>query len=207
MRLLPPSRSGAEQHEPTCLPMKIPLTGSPIAVAVGLAACLMLSIANAHGLDAAGWVGAADAQDPSLDRYWREVERVVAEGDFEGYAVLFHPDAVLVNGISGRSYPIAEALAGWRKGFEDTRAGRMSASVTFRFSERLVSGSTAHETGIFRYVSAAGEGEESVALIHFQSLAVKVDGQWRVIMEYQVERASQEQWEALAPTDESAAAF
>lgn len=134
-----------------------------------------------------------------LDAYWEEAGRVVAEGDFEGYARLFHEDAVLVNGISKRSYPIGEALAGWKQGFDDTRAGRMAASVEFRFTERLAGGKTAHETGIFRYASAMAGEPERVALIRFQSLSVKVDGEWRMLMEYQIGYAEQAEWDALAP--------
>lgn len=134
-----------------------------------------------------------------LDVYWDEVSRVVAEGDFDGYARQFHADAVLVNGISGRSYPIGEALAGWKQGFDDTRDGRMAASVEFRFSERLVGDATAHETGIFRYASAMAGEPERVALIRFQSLSVKVDGEWRMLMEYQMAHAEQAEWDALAP--------
>lgn len=66
---------------------------------------------------------ANEQPDPAagVDDYWAEVSRTVTEGDFEGYAALYHEDAVLVNGISGQSYPISDALAGWRQGFEDTK--------------------------------------------------------------------------------------
>ena len=68
-----------------------------------------------------------------LDAFWEEASRTVEEGDFEGYANTFHPDAILVNGISGNSYPISNALQGWKQGFDDTKAGEMKASVEFRF--------------------------------------------------------------------------
>jgi hypothetical protein len=55
-----------------------------------------------------------------LDRYWAEVSRTVAEGDFEGYSATYHPDAVLVSLGSGNSYPISRALAGWKNGFDQT---------------------------------------------------------------------------------------
>lgn len=140
----------------------------------------------------------SEVQHPELDAFWEESARTVREGDFDGYAASFHEDAVLVNGIRGTSYPIAQALAGWKQGFDDTRDGKMNASVEFRFSERLISENTAHETGIFRYTSQMEGEEESVALIHFESLAVKKDGRWQVVMEYQVAQASEEEWEALA---------
>ena len=70
-----------------------------------------------------------------LDAYWAELSRTVEEGDFEGYAELYHPDAVLVAGGSG-TYPIGRALAGWKQGFDDTREGRAKAGVEFRLTER-----------------------------------------------------------------------
>lgn len=133
----------------------------------------------------------------SVDAFWAEAARTVEEGDFEGYAALYHPDAVLVNGISGASYPVAVALAGWKQGFDDTREGRMTAGLQTRFSERLLGETTAHETGIFRYTSQRpGEAPET-AYIHFQDLLVRVDGEWRWVMEYQIAVATEEEWDAL----------
>lgn len=138
--------------------------------------------------------------DPSagVDDYWAEVSRTVSEGDFDGYAALYHEDAVLVNGITGRSYPIADALDGWQQGFEDTKAGRMTAGVEFRFSERIYGETTAHDTGIFRYSSQEEGGEARTSFVHFQGLLVKKNGEWKMTMEYQMSVATEEEWEALA---------
>jgi ketosteroid isomerase-like protein len=104
--------------------------------------------------------------DPTseVDALWSAMSATVASGDFEGYSALYHEDAVLVNGISGESYPIADALEGWKQGFIDTKAGKMTASVEFRFSERLHSENTAHDTGIFHYTSQM-EGQEPMATL------------------------------------------
>ncbi len=143
-------------------------------------------------------VSPSDVQHVELDAYWAESSRTVLEGDFEAYANSYHEDAVLVNGIRGTSYAISEALDGWKQGFDDTRDGKMTASVDFRFSERLISENTAHETGIFRYASQMEGEEESVALIHFQSLTVKKEGRWMMMMEYQLATATEAEWAALA---------
>lgn len=137
--------------------------------------------------------------DPAagVDAYWAEVSRTVAEGDFEGYAALYHEDAVLVNGITGRSYPIADALDGWKQGFEDTQAGRMTAGVEFRFSERIHGETTAHDTGIFRYSSQTEGGEVRSSYVHFQGLLVKKEGEWKMTMEYQMSAATEEEWDRL----------
>ena len=128
-----------------------------------------------------------------LDAYWAELSRTVEEGDFEGYAELYHPDAVLVAGGSG-TYPIARALAGWKQGFDDTREGRAKAGVEFRLTERLNDETTAHETGIFRYTLAPEEGDDVVAQVQFEALLVKKDGKWLMMMEYQKGPATDAEW-------------
>lgn len=137
----------------------------------------------------------AQATD-ELDAYWAELSRTVEEGDFEGYGVLYHPDAVLVSGFTNESFPISEALENWRQGFVDTAEGRAEAGVDFRFTQRLHNGTTAHDTGIFRYTFAAEGENEIVALVDFESLLVKKDGQWLMVMEYQKDEATEEEWEA-----------
>ncbi|NNE70387.1 MAG: nuclear transport factor 2 family protein [Rhodothermales bacterium] len=131
-----------------------------------------------------------------LDAFWTEVSRTVAEGDFEGYAATYHPDAVLVNQSSGASYPIAQALDGWKQGFVDTAAGKMTASVEFRFTQRLNDETTAHETGMFWYSAATGDADATGAIVHFQALLVKMDGEWKMVMEYQMQPATEAEWEA-----------
>jgi len=139
---------------------------------------------------------AARAQTTELDAYWAEISRTVADGDFEGYAALYHPDAVLVSLASNTSYPIANALAGWKQGFDDTRDGKAKAGVTFRFTQRLHDETTAHETGIFRYMLEPADGDPIDVRVHFEGLLVKKDGEWRMLMEYQKQPATEAEWEA-----------
>jgi uncharacterized protein (TIGR02246 family) len=138
-----------------------------------------------------------------LDAYWAEVSRTVADGDFRGYASLYHPDAVLVSLPSGTSVPIARALEGWEPGFVDVREGRAAAEVEFRFTRRLHDAASAHETGIFRYSLRPRGGEASVATVHFEALLVRVDGAWRMLMEYQKGPAPEEAWDAAGESTEA----
>jgi len=131
-----------------------------------------------------------------LDAYWAEVARTVAEGDFDGYSAAYHPDAVLVFASSNQSVPLQTALAGWQPGFEATAAGDVTASVSFRFSQRLVSETTAWERGIFHYQATSDQGT-SGAMIHFTALSIKKDGKWLMMMENQMSEATQAEWDAL----------
>ena len=147
---------------------------------------------------ALGWPpapGLAQDRTAELDAFWAEVSRTVAEGDFEGYAATYHPDAILVSGLAEITHPISQALDGWRQGFLDTRAGIMKASVEFRFTQKLSDETTAHETGIFHYESVDAEGNRTGQFIHFEALLVRKEG-WKMMMEYQKSVATQEEWNA-----------
>ncbi|MFP6874882.1 MAG: DUF4440 domain-containing protein [Verrucomicrobiales bacterium] len=142
--------------------------------------------------------GNGKARPMELDAYWAEVSRSVREGDFEGYKSTCHEDGVLVSGTKKSSVPLSEALARWQQGFTDTRAGKLKASVEFRFSQRFGDQTTAHETGIFLYSTVALEGQRKQEYIHFQALLVKRKGKWKIMMEYQKSKATRAEWDALA---------
>lgn len=133
-----------------------------------------------------------------LNAYWIEVSRSVTEGDFAGYAATCHPKGVLVSGTKQSSYPLTQALEQWKQGFDETRAKKITASVDFRFSQRLHDRTTAHETGIFRYASGP-KGHQVVKYVHFEGLLQKTDAGWQIMMEYQKSNATEEEWTALAP--------
>lgn len=139
----------------------------------------------------------AQTSTNELNAFWIEAERQVREGDFEAYSNSFHPNAILVNGISKNSIPIKEALDRWEKGFEDTRQRQMKASVEFRFSETVFGTSSAYQKGIFHYTSEyIGQSPVSV-FIHFEVLLTKSNSIWEILMEYQKDYATKEDWNSL----------
>ena len=130
-----------------------------------------------------------------LDAFWTELARTVNEGDFEAYSNTYHEDAILVSESSGSSYPIANALGGWEQGFIDTKSGKLTASVEFRFTQRLNDSTTAHETGIFKYSSKPQDGEWNISYTNFESLLIKKEG-WKAMMEFQQSPATEAEWNA-----------
>jgi ketosteroid isomerase-like protein len=93
--------------------------------------------------------------------------------------------------------PLAVALARWQQDFTDTREGRVKAGVSFRFAQRLGDATTAHETGIFRYVSQKAGGQPLEEFIHLEALLVKQADGWKILMEYQIGPATKTEWDAL----------
>jgi ketosteroid isomerase-like protein len=132
-----------------------------------------------------------------LDAYWTTVSRAVGTGDFTAYEATCHPIGVLVSGSKKTSTPLADALKRWKKEFDDTKAGKMKASVAFKFSQRLGDTTTAHETGMFLYTATTPDGKETQEYIHFEALLVKQEGQWKILMEYQKSKGTRGEWDAL----------
>ena len=151
-------------------------------------------------------IGNLWAQNPTTDElinFWLEAERQVAEGDFDAYAASFHEEAILVNGMNKTSVPIQRALDGWKAGFVDTKNGKMSASVTFRFSDQSIGDSTAHFTDIFWYEwQNTGETCQMV-YIRLEALLTRSNGHWQMLMEYQKAMATTEEWEKLVPFEQT----
>ena len=138
----------------------------------------------------------ADGTAAELDAFWAEVARTVREGDFDGYAALYHRDAVFVDDAKAEAYPIAGALARWRPGFEATKAGRTIADVNFRFTTRLHGDDAAHETGLFRYDAHAPGEPPAPRYVHFEALTVRGPDGWRWLMERQTAPATADEWAA-----------
>lgn len=149
-----------------------------------------LSATSANADDAA-------LRQASLDAYWSKVSRAVKEGDFAAYVSTCHSDAVLVTGTKKQSYPLTQALARWKKEFDDTKSGKRESAVEFRFSQRLGDATTAHETSVFRYSFREGGGEWKHEYVHLEALLLKKEDGWKIVMEYQKAIATEAEWKAL----------
>ena len=132
-----------------------------------------------------------------LDAAWKKLENTVSTGDFRSFKSVYHQDAVLVNGITKNSYPIKNAFEGWEKGFIDTKSEEIIANLDVKFSERLFDEITAHETGIFHYYTINKNGDKNETSVHFESLLVKKNNKWKIVMEYQKSRTTETEWNSL----------
>lgn len=135
-----------------------------------------------------------------LDNYYFTLSKSVVEGDFEAYKAGYHDDAIVVfaTGSNKTTVPISKALANWKQGFKNTKKGKQTDQVTFRFSQRIGDETTAHDTGIFHFTSIAKDGTvKSNSLIHFEMLLVKKGNAWLSTMEYQKAAATKEEWDLL----------
>ena len=133
-----------------------------------------------------------------LDRYWSKLAKTAKEGDIEGMKSLYHEDAVLVK--PDTTISITEAFKyRWKKEILEVRDGKRANALEFRFSKRNGNEITAYEKGIYHYTSIETSTQSVLgdAYIHFETLLVKVDNRWVATMEYQIQEASLEEWNAL----------
>ncbi|MDO6428728.1 hypothetical protein Q4489_17095 [Thalassotalea sp. 1_MG-2023] len=135
--------------------------------------------------------------EKELAEFWQQAEQTVTQGDFVGYSATFHENAVLVSDIAKTSYPIDKALTRWKKGFDDTKAGKMKAGVSFKFTQSLVSDNTAHQTGYFYYYSIDSQGQKSPFIAHFEALLMKSNGKWQIMMERHIKQVDLQAWRSL----------
>ena len=132
-----------------------------------------------------------------LNAAWNKLEQTVSNGDFRSFKSVYHRDAVLVNGISKSSYPIKKAFEGWQQGFTDTKSGEITAHLDVKFSERIFDQFSAHETGVFHYYTINKKGQQSDTYVHFESLWVKKNNRWIMMMAYQKSRSDDSEWNTL----------
>ncbi len=159
-----------------------------IQILLAMQLVFLSALSSAHGVEP------APPRIAELDAFWRDASRTVREGDFAGYKATYHDDAVLVS--LKESFPIGQALAKWKPGFDNTKAGKMKASVQFRFGKRVGDETTAHESGIFLYSETGADGKTKDSYVHFDALLVK-RGKWKMVMEYQKNPATLAEWDAL----------
>lgn len=132
-----------------------------------------------------------------LNTMWQEMSKTIAAGDFVGYRATFHQDATLVLGEKETSYHIDKAFKRWKSGFDKVKSGQHKVKVEFRFSKRIYDHSTAHETGMYYHELVDEHGDKTVHYVNLEALSMKVNGKWRVVMEYQKSTGNYEQWASL----------
>ncbi|NVK86425.1 MAG: nuclear transport factor 2 family protein [Cytophagia bacterium] len=133
-----------------------------------------------------------------LNLYWQELARTAKEGDLEGMQALYHEDAVLVK--PDTTIYVGDAFKyRWKKEILEVRDGKRTNSLAFRFSKRVGNDITAFEKGIYHYTSVENATGKVLgdSYIHFETLLVKVKGNWVATMEYQQGEAEIGEWEAL----------
>ena len=138
------------------------------------------------------------ASTRDIDRdVWTVIVDTVEHDDIVRMGSTYFPDAVLVTPKSTQA--ITAALDGWGRDMVANKAKGTRAMVAFRFSLRQDNATTAFETGIFNYSTIDKAGGRTPGYYPFEELLVKVNGQWRILMERQFAAVTEAEWAKLPP--------
>ncbi len=115
---------------------------------------------------------------------WIPFAKAYATNDADGFLRLHTKDLIRVS-AQGKSVKDLTAYAeGVRQGFEKRKTEGSKAEIAFRFLERIASEEAASERGIFRLTVTSGKGEVRRFHGKFHVFERKVDGVWRIAVDY-----------------------
>ena len=140
-------------------------------------------------------------QDPEIiaqidKELWKPLIESVYEADYPLHESCYHPSAVMVLEISGKTMSGKQWLEGVKAGFEERKNQENTTFLKMRFSKRLHDSVSGYETGIFLF-SSIRDGERKNAYIKFEFLLTRENGKWQLLLENQQERLTKEDWNAL----------
>lgn len=115
---------------------------------------------------------------------WVPFAKAYAMNDAEGYLRLHTKDLIRVAAQGKSVQDLAGYTEGVRKGFEKRKADGSKAEIAFRFLERIAGDEAASERGIFRLTMTSGKGEVRRFHGKFHVFERKVDGVWRIAVDY-----------------------
>jgi hypothetical protein len=146
------------------------------------------------------------SQDPEIlaqidKELWKPLIESVYEADYPLHESCYHPSAVMVVEISGKTMSGKQWLEGVKTGFEERKNQAKTTFLKMRFSKRLHDSVSGYETGIFLF-SSIRDGERKNAYIKFEFLLTRENGKWQLLLENQQERLTEEDWNALDAASE-----
>jgi ketosteroid isomerase-like protein len=90
-------------------------------------------------------------------------------------------------------------LPEWGKDIAENKAIGTRATVEFRFTSRQSDAESAFETGVFKYTVIDKSGRSTPSYRRLESLMVKHQGKWRIVMERQLEAVTEATWNSMRP--------
>jgi ketosteroid isomerase-like protein len=137
------------------------------------------------------------------DDIWQPISDAYPSGDVERYLDVHAPDFTWVLAEQGIIEGLDEYRARIRQSFADLPAG-ITVYLAFRFTERLANTRTASERGVARMSGDGPRGPLPVRYSWFHTIARRVDGRWRLVVDYDGGIAEATDFEAAYPLDDPA---
>jgi ketosteroid isomerase-like protein len=136
---------------------------------------------------------------------WHPFRASYAAGDATAFMALYTPDLIRAGGPGRTVEDFAEFAGGIRSFFEMVRERGDRPSIDFRFTERLASPVLASERGFFRITVDLAAGDQRVSYARFHTFHRKVDGRWRIAVDYDKPGADEAEFLGAVEIDDVAA--
>jgi uncharacterized protein (TIGR02246 family) len=134
---------------------------------------------------------------------WHAFPRVY--GDADAFLALYAPDLIRAGGPTSKVQGYAEFAEITRQWFADLADRGSTVDIEFRFTERIADADLASERGVFRMTARRATGEEKVFHGRFHTFSRRIDGRWRIAVDYDSDEngtVTADAFESATPADD-----
>lgn len=115
---------------------------------------------------------------------WHAYRRAYGNGDAAAFLALHSPDLIRAGGPAQRIQGFPAHAAETGRWFAELAAGGDGVDIDFRFTERIAEGDLASERGRYRLTARRPGAEDKVFHGAFHLFARRIDGRWRIVVDY-----------------------
>lgn len=115
---------------------------------------------------------------------WHAFRAAYGARDAESFLALHTPDLIRAGGPDKQAHDFAEYAGQITQWFAELTERGGGIDIEFRFEERIASAELASERGVFRISATMPGDEDRVFYGRFHTFARKVDGSWRIAVDY-----------------------
>lgn len=118
-----------------------------------------------------------------INAVWAKFYQAFETLDYTLMAEIHSEDLVRVSG-GRRILDYDTYINNYKAGFERDKKAGVTSHISLRFFERLNNDNSASERGVYKLVRNKGKTDEQAYYGQFHVLFKKLDGQWKITMDY-----------------------
>lgn len=118
-----------------------------------------------------------------INAVWAKFYKAFETLDYTLMAEIHSKDLVRVSG-GKRILDYDTYINNYKAGFERDKKAGVTSDISLRFFERLNNDNSASERGVYKLIRNKGKTNEEAYYGQFHVLFKKLDGQWKIIMDY-----------------------
>ena len=118
-----------------------------------------------------------------INAVWAKFYQAFETLDYTLMAEIHSEDLVRVSG-GRRILDYDTYINNYKAGFERDKKAGVTSHISLRFFERLNNDNSASERGVYKLIRNKGKTDEQAYYGQFHVLFKKLDGQWKITMDY-----------------------